>query len=66
MSFFSCNVLKCVSINNQECTARPEVINVNSNETLFYPYSILVNKCSSSCNSTNDLFAKLCLPDVKC
>ena len=34
---FSCNVLnvislKCVSMNNQECRIRPEIINVNSNE----------------------------------
>ena len=25
------NPLKCVSMNNQECRARPEVININSN-----------------------------------
>ena len=64
MSFFIYNALKCVSINNQECRARPEVININSNESLFYPYSILVNKCSGSCNNINDPFAKLCVPDV--
>ena len=39
MSFFSCNALnaiplKCVSINNQACRARPEVININSNVPL--------------------------------
>ena len=38
MLFFSCNVLnvnplKCASMNNQECKIRPEVINVNSNES---------------------------------
>ena len=27
ISSFSCNVLKCVSMNNQECKVRPEVIN---------------------------------------
>ena len=31
MSFFSCNALKCVSMTNQECTARQEVTNINSN-----------------------------------
>ena len=35
MSFFSCgllnfNSLKCVSMNNQECKIRLEVININS------------------------------------
>ena len=41
-TFWGCNVLnanplKCVSINNRECRARPEIINMNSNEHLFYP-----------------------------
>ena len=54
MSFLSRNALKGVSINNQECKAGPEVININSNEPLFYSYSILVNKCSGSCNNIND------------
>ena len=29
-------------------------MNVNSNEPLFYPYSIFVNKCSGSCNDIDD------------
>ena len=64
MTFFRCNLLniypsKCVLINNQECRASPEVININTNEPLFYPYSILVNKWSGSCNNINDPYAKL-------
>ena len=35
-------LLKFVSINNQECKIRPEIININSNEPLIYPYSIKV------------------------
>ena len=31
------NPLKCVSMNNQEFRARPEIINFNSNEPLFCP-----------------------------
>ena len=37
-------------MNNQECKVRPEIININSNESLFYHYSILLNKRSGSCN----------------
>ena len=33
-------VIKCVSMNNQECKVRPEIININSNEISFYPYSL--------------------------
>ena len=51
-------------MNNQECKTRREISNINCNEPSFYPYNILVNKCSGSCNNINDLYAKLCIPDV--
>ena len=68
VTFFSFNVLnsnslKCVSMNNKECKARPNIINVNNNEPVFYPYSIKVNKCSRSCSNINDPYAKLCIPE---
>ena len=63
MSFFSCNALKCISVNNQECKIRPE-ININSNEPSYYLYSIKVNKCSGSCNNINNPYRKLYVPDV--
>ena len=50
-------------MNNQECKIRPEIINVNSNELLFYPYSIETNKFSSSGNNIYDPYVKLCVPD---
>ena len=37
------NPLKFVSINNQECKVRPEIININSNEPLFYPFSVKIS-----------------------
>ena len=45
-SFSVLNVssLECISMNNQECKARPKIININNNEPVFYPYSIKVNK----------------------
>ena len=56
--------LKCVSVNNQEYKIRPEIININSSEPLFYPYSIKVNKCRGSCNNVSDPYSKLCVPDI--
>ena len=53
MSFFSCNTLTCVSMNNQECKIRPEIININSNKPLFYPYSVKIGKYSGSCKNIN-------------
>ena len=35
MTFFICNTLTCVSMNNQECKIRPASININSNGPLF-------------------------------
>ena len=58
------NALKCVSMSNQECKVRAVIMNINRNKPLFYPYSILVNKCSGSCNNINDPYAKLFVPDV--
>ena len=34
------NSLECVSMNNQECKIRTDIINLNTNEPIFYPYSI--------------------------
>ena len=64
LAFFGCNALKCVSMNNQECIIRSEIIDVNSNEPIFYPYSFEVNKCGSSCNNINNPYAKFGVPDV--
>ena len=36
------NPLKYVSMNNQKRKIRPEIINVNSNELSFYPYSVKI------------------------
>ena len=64
MTLFSCNALECILMNNEECKGRPEVININSNDPFFYPYSIKINKCSGSYNNINDPYAKLCVPDA--
>ena len=69
MTFFTCNILnvnllKCVSMNNEECKIIPQIININSDNPLCYPYSIEINRCSGSCNNINDPYAKVCDPDV--
>ena len=46
-------------MNNQECKTRPQIIN-----TVFFPFNIKMNKCSSSCNDINNSYAKLCVPDI--
>ena len=39
------NLLECVSMNNQECKIRTGINNLNTNESMFYPYSIKISKC---------------------
>ena len=43
------NSLECVSMSIQECKIRSEIINVNTNDPTFYPYSITINKCKGTC-----------------
>ena len=31
------NSLECMSMSNQKCRVRPKIIDVNSNEPVFYP-----------------------------
>ena len=52
-------------MNNQECKVRPQIVNVNSNTPVFFPFSIKTSKCSGSCNNINDPYAKMCVPVVK-
>ena len=61
MNPLSATPLSCVSMNNQECKI---IINVNSYEPVFYPFSIKTTKCSGSCNNINDPYGKICVPDI--
>ena len=51
-------------MSNQACKVKPEILNVNRNEPVFYPVSIKKSKCSGSCNNINDPYAKICVSDV--
>ena len=39
-SLVSTTPLSCISMINQACKVRPEIINGNSNEPVFYPFNI--------------------------
>ena len=58
--------LEFVSVVDQKCMPRPEILDVNEGvgEALFHPYNVLVNKCSGKCNTFNNHMAKLCVPYV--
>ena len=58
--------LECMSVINQKCMPRPKILDVNEGigEALFYPYNVLVNKCSGSCNTLDNPMSTICVPNV--
>ena len=52
-TFTGVNSLSCISMNNQEYKVRPEIVNVDSDELVFYLFSIKTSKCSGNCNNIN-------------
>ena len=63
-TLMSVNSLSCISMNNQECKVRPQIVNLNGDEPLFFPSSIKTSKCSGSCNNVSNPYAKLCVSKV--
>ena len=53
--------LKFISLNNQPSQARPTLVNINSNQPLYYPFTVSVNKCGGSCNTIDDPYAWVCV-----
>ena len=56
--------LSCISMSNQECKRRPQIVSVNGDEPVFFPFSIETSKCGGSCNNINYPYVKICVPDV--
>ena len=42
---------------------RATLLNINSNETLSYPFTVSVNKCGGSCNTIDDPHARVWVPN---
>ena len=63
-SLLNVNPLECITMKNQECKVSPEIVNINNNDPIFYPFSIKTNKCSGNCNNVSDPYARICDPDT--
>ena len=65
-SIIKTRALECLSVINRKCMPRPKILDINEGvgEALFYPYNVLVNKCSGSCDAINDPMARLCVPNI--
>ena len=47
--------LKCVLMNNQKCKVRrPQIVNLNRDDLVVFPFSIKTSKCSGSCKNINN------------
>ena len=53
-----------MSRKNPEYKVRTEIININSNNPIFYPFSVNIDKCSGNCNNINDPYARICVSDT--
>ena len=62
--FASVNSLSCISMKNLKCKPRAQTVNVNEDESVFFPFSIETSKCSGSCNNINYPYAKICVLNV--
>ena len=53
--------LWCISMTNQEIKLRPQIVNVDSGEPAFYPFSIKTSKCIGRiiCNCEIRILCKL-------
>ena len=61
VNLLSATPLSCTSMTNQKFKVRPEFVNVNSDETVFYPFSIKRSKCSGICNNINGPYETMCV-----
>ena len=55
--------MKCLSPNNRPYQTRPTRVDINSNETLFYPFTVSVNKCGGGCNTFGNSYGRVCVPN---
>ena len=58
LSFSGSLATKCVSLNNEPCTARPTLSDLNLIELIHYPLMISLDKCNGIYNTVNDLSIK--------
>ena len=49
---------------NHKCKVRREIININSNNPIFYSFSVKINKFNGNCNNINDPYARICVLDT--
>ena len=63
LSFGGSLAMECVSISFEPCQPKHSIIDINSNEPIYYPFCFSVNKCIGSCNTIDNPYAQTCVPN---
>ena len=64
IDFNECKFVELYFNEQSTMQARPQIVNVNEDNPMFFPFSSKTSKCSGSCNYINNPHAKLCVPYV--
>ena len=62
LSFSGSLASKSISLNNEPCIERPNLINLKPIELNYYPIIIVLERCNGSCNTLDDSFDVICVP----
>ena len=61
------NQTKYISLNNQKCMTQPTLVNLHPHEYCqefhCYPLVVKLDWCVGNCNTLNDLYNKVCIPN---
>ena len=61
------NHTKCISLSSQKCMIQSTLINLHPNEYSqefhYYPFLVKLDRWVGSCNTLNNVFSKVCVPD---
>ena len=55
--------IKCLTLKRRPCEARPTLVNINSDKFLFYPFIVSFNIFGRSCNTIDDPYVQVCVPN---
>ena len=58
---------KCIKLcfnEKSRMQSKTRNFNINSNNPIFYPFSVKINRCSGNCNNINDPYARICVSDT--
>ena len=54
--------IKCLTLNNRPYQARPTILNINSNETQFYPFTVSVKNYGGTYNTIDVPYTRVFVP----